>query len=183
MPHVPVVGIILRVEVNSVWEDTQIRAHGHELLFSRLDVHRRHVGLHGSAIDVQDLILHPAQRIPRADCLHSRKRLHRPPPRPRRKQRIAVRRQILHVIKFPVRKLQIVIIAEERFGGQRLLPLLRQLRIKHPASPLQSEIRRFALRQMRPVACILVCLIVHVVLGGGIVVLRHLPVGIIDLHL
>ena len=70
MPHVPVVGIILRVEVNSVWEDTQIRAHGHELLFSRLDVHRRHIRLHGRAVDMQNLILHPAQPVPRADRLH-----------------------------------------------------------------------------------------------------------------
>ena len=104
LSHVPVVGILLGVEVDPVREDAQICAHGNELLFSRRNGYRRHIRLHGSAVNVKRMVLHPAQRILRQDPLHALDRLRRPPPWPRREQRIRIRRQILHVVKLPVRE-------------------------------------------------------------------------------
>ena len=104
LPHVPVVGILLGVEVDPIRENAQIRAHGNELLFPRRDRHGRHIRLHRSAVDVKRIVLHPAQCILRQDPLHALDRLRRPPPWPRREQRILVRRQILHVVKLPVRE-------------------------------------------------------------------------------
>ena len=104
LSHVSVVGILLGVEVDPVREDAQVRAHGNELLFPRRDRHGRHIRLHRSAVDIKHLVLHPAQRILRQNALHPLDRLRRPPPWPRREQRILVRRQILHVVKLPVRE-------------------------------------------------------------------------------
>ena len=104
LPHVPVVRVLLGVEVDPIREDAQIRAHGNELLFPRRNGYRRHIRLHRSAVDVKRIVLHPAQRILRQNALHALDRLRRPPPWPRREQRILVRRQILHVVKLPVRE-------------------------------------------------------------------------------
>ena len=104
LPHVPVVRVLLGVEVDPVREDAQICAHGNELLFPRRDRHGRHIRLHRSAVDIKHLVLHPAQRILRQNALHALDRLRRPPPWPRREQWILVRRQILHVVKLPVRE-------------------------------------------------------------------------------
>ena len=104
LSHVSVVGILLGVEVDPIRENAQVRAHGNELLFSRRDRHGRHIRLHRSAVDIKHLVLHPAQRILRQNALHPLDRLRRPPPWPRREQRIRIRRQILHVVKLPVRE-------------------------------------------------------------------------------
>ena len=104
LSHVPVVGILLGVEVDPVRENAQVRAHGNELLFPRRDRHGRHIRLHRSAVDIKHLVLHPAQRILRQDPLHALDRLRRPSPWPRCEQWVLVRRQILHVVKLPVRE-------------------------------------------------------------------------------
>ena len=92
LSHVSVVGILLGVEVDPIRENAQICAHGDELLFPRRNGYRRHIRLHRSAVDIKHLVLHPAQRILRQDPLHALDRLRRPPPRPRREQRIRIRR-------------------------------------------------------------------------------------------
>ena len=84
LSHVSVVGILLGVEVDPIRENAQVRAHGNELLFPRRDRHGRHIRLHGSAVYVQRIVLHPAQRILRQNALHALDRLRRPPPWPRR---------------------------------------------------------------------------------------------------
>ena len=138
LPHVPIVGILLGVEVDPIRENAQIRAHGDELLFPRRDRHGRHIRLHRSAVDIKHLVLHPAQRILRQNALHALDRLRRPPPWPRREQRIIIRRQILHVVKLPVRQLEVVVVSEKDLRHHGLLLSLRQLWCQHGLTSVSS---------------------------------------------
>ena len=138
LPHVPVVRVLLGVEVDPVRKNAQVRAHGNELLFPRRDRHGRHIRLHRSAVDIKHLVLHPAQRILRQNPLHALDRLRRPPPWPRREQRIIIRRQILHVVKLPVREFEVVVVSEKDLRHHGLLLSLRQLWCQHGLTSVSS---------------------------------------------
>lgn len=59
-------------------------------------------------------------------------------PRPRREQRIRIRRQILHVVKLPVRQLEVVVVSEKDLRHHGLLLSLRQLWCQHGLTSVSS---------------------------------------------
>ena len=136
VPHVSVVRILFRVEVNAVREDAQIRTHRHDLLLSRRDVHRRHVRRHGIARNVELLVVNPAQRVARGERLRAVQLPVKAPPRPRAEQRIVLRAQILHVVKLAVPDFEVVVVASEYLRRDGALFRVGQCRHPHRPSPL-----------------------------------------------
>ena len=119
VPHVSVVRILFRVEVNAVREDAEIRAHRHDLLLPACNLHRRHMLRHRIAGNIELLVVNPAERIPRDERLRCVQHPREAPLLPLAEQRIVVRRQVLHIEELPISDFEIVVVPSEGFGCYR----------------------------------------------------------------
>ena len=136
MAHVAVVRVVLGVEIPSVRENADVRAHGHHLFLSLGEQHPAHVRSHGQCVVPQHAVLDPCQRVLCQQPLDAGEISDHCAGRALRQQGIVVRCEILHLVEFAIGNAQVVVVAREGLRHQLFLRRRVQFGVTHYLSSI-----------------------------------------------